>query len=128
MLSRNFSTRLPRVFNMLVCPVCLYNVLNYISPGVLFKCQISFVLCNYGGKGRIKKQNLSTKESWLPLLTCEGHLLHALETPPCLNCLSSALFGSLHRSEELLLCSFHKEKVSQWSLTWLLLLSWVFFS
>lgn len=57
MLSRDLS----RVFNVLVYPVCLDNVLNYISPGVLSKC--SSVLCNFRGKGRIKKQNLSSKES-----------------------------------------------------------------
>lgn len=43
MLSRDVSTKLSRVFNMLVYPVSLYNILNYISPGVLFKCQISSV-------------------------------------------------------------------------------------
>lgn len=66
---------------------------------------VRLVLCNYRGKGRIKKQNLSVKESWLALLICEVHLLQAVEMPSYLNCSSSALFGSPHRSEEQLLLS-----------------------
>lgn len=85
MWSTNFPTKLWWVFNKLVYLVCLYNVLNYISPDIIFKCQVSSVLCNYR-KERIKKQNQSTKESCLPLLACEFHLLQALETLSYLSC------------------------------------------
>lgn len=61
MLCTNFPTKLCRVFNKLVYLVCLYNVLNSISPGIHFKCQVSSVLCNYRKKGLRRKINQQKK-------------------------------------------------------------------
>lgn len=82
-----FSTKLSRAFNMLVYPVCLYNILNNISPGILFKCQICYVLCNHSGYEGLRSKIYPWKKSGY--LYSHVHLHQALETPSNFNCQTS---------------------------------------
>ena len=88
---------------------------------------VKLVLCcvTAGGKEGWRCKICPQKRAVLPPLRCEVHLLQALETP---SYLTARLVQCLNPPTEVKsCCSFHKEKVSQSSLT-LLLLLFLFFS
>lgn len=85
MLSKNFPMKLCRVFNKLVY-LSVYVIHWTVFPLVSSPNVRLILYCVNYRKKRIKKQNQSTKESHLPLLACEVHLLQALETLSYLIC------------------------------------------